>query len=153
MIFPLFEWTLPGTVIYLNDPGANPGGPRVKAGGQRIGCMGMRHLRSVRMRVPDRHAARRRILVDAWNSWTAAGRPTDRRPPPTDAPRPKRTSATCGVAGPLTIRLGEGRPCDIDSVTITVTEESSETPVATAELTSLRRVWTGTLSGLTVGNG
>ena len=73
-------------------------------------------------------------------------------PPPAAAPLPATTSVTVRVAGPLTAASAKGSHADIDSVTIAVTEESSEAPLATAELKkSPDGVWTGTLSGLAVG--
>ena len=81
-----------------------------------------------------------------------AGPPASDGPPPTDARPPETTSVTVRVAGPLTIASAKGSHADIASVTITVTEANSETPLATAELQkSAAGVWTGTLSGLTVG--
>ena len=80
----------------------------------------------------------------------AAGPPTA-GPPPADAV-PETTSVTVRVAGPLTVASAKGSHADIASVTITVTETSSRTQVATAELKkSPAGVWTGTLSGLTIG--
>lgn len=82
----------------------------------------------------------------------AAGPPASGGSPPTDARPPETTSVTVRVAGPLTVASAKGSHADIASVTITVTEKGSETQVATAELTrSPAGVWTGTLSGLTVG--
>ena len=81
----------------------------------------------------------------------AAGPPTA-GPPPTDAAPAETTSVTVRVAGPLTVASAKGSHADIASVTITVTETSSGTQVATAELKkSPAGVWTGTLSGLTIG--
>ena len=76
--------------------------------------------------------------------------------PPSDGPsssavprRSETTAVTVRVAGPLTIASAKGSHADIATVTVTVTGQ--ETP-ATANLTrSPDGVWTGTLSGLTVG--
>lgn len=78
-------------------------------------------------------------------------------PPPNDGPRPSATtSATVRVAGPLSIASAKGSHADIARVTITVTGENAlgnhQNPLATAVLAlSPEDMWTGTLSGLTVG--
>ena len=73
-------------------------------------------------------------------------------PPPADPPPPETATVTVRVAGPLTVASAKGSHADIASVTITVTEENSQTVLATARLSkSPGGGWTGTLSGLTVG--
>ncbi|MDE0027713.1 MAG: lamin tail domain-containing protein [Spirochaetaceae bacterium] len=77
--------------------------------------------------------------------------------PPHDGPGPSATtSATVRVAGPLTIASAKGSHADIASVTVTVAGNNAlgnhQDPLATSVLTrSPDGVWTGTLSGLTVG--
>ena len=79
------------------------------------------------------------------------------RLPPDDGPRPfATTSATVRVAGPLTIASAKGSHVDIASVTVTVAGNNAlgnhQDPLATAVLTRTPDgMWTGTLSGLTVG--
>ena len=78
-------------------------------------------------------------------------------PRPNDGPRPSATtSAIVRVAGPLTIASAKGGHADIAGVTITVAGENAlgnyQDPLATAALVRSREgMWTGTLSGLTVG--
>ena len=84
-------------------------------------------------------------------------------PPPSDGPsssavprRSETTAVTVRVAGPLTVASAKGSHADIATVTISVagqdSEGNSQDPLATANLTrSPDGVWTGTLSGLTVG--
>ena len=77
--------------------------------------------------------------------------------PPDDGPRPSAiTSATVLVAGPLTIASAKGSHADIAGVTVTVAGDNAlgnhQDPLATAALVrSPEGLWTGTLSGLTVG--
>ena len=85
---------------------------------------------------------------------SAAGRPSRDGPPAPAAPLPETTSVTVAarLARPLTIASARGSHADVTSVTITVTEKNSESPLATAELAkSADGAWTGTLSGLAVG--
>ena len=76
---------------------------------------------------------------------------------PNDGPRPAHTaSATVRVAGPLIIASAKGGHDDIASVTVTVAGENGlgnhQDPLAAADLVrSPDGIWTGTLSGLTVG--
>ena len=78
-------------------------------------------------------------------------------PPAGDTrPRAETTSVTVRVAGPLTVASAKGGHDDIDSVTISVAGNDAggtpQDPLATATLTrSPAGVWTGTLSGLTIG--
>ena len=84
----------------------------------------------------------------------ATGRPSRDGPPAPAAPLPETTSVTVAarLARPLTIASAKGGHADVASVTITVTEKNSESPLATAELAkSADGAWTGTLSGLAVG--
>ena len=83
--------------------------------------------------------------------------PSPARLPPDAGPGPSATtSATVLVAGPLTIASAKGAHADIAAVTITVAGENAlgnhQDPLATAALVRSRDgLWTGTLSGLTVG--
>ena len=87
---------------------------------------------------------------------------TDGRPPsdgPASSAAPRRyetTSVTVRVAGPLTVASAKGTHADIATVTISVAGQDSkgvhQDTLATANLgQSPDGIWTGTLSGLTVG--
>ena len=85
-------------------------------------------------------------------------RPAANDGPPAGAtqPRAETTSVTVRVAGPLTVASAKGSHEDIDSVTISVagndTDGNHQDPLATATLArSSAGVWTGTLTGLTIG--
>ena len=80
----------------------------------------------------------------------------DGPPAGTTQPRAETTSVTVRVAGPLTVASAKGSHEDIDSVTISVagndTDGNHQDPLATATLArSSAGVWTGTLTGLTIG--
>ena len=85
-------------------------------------------------------------------------RPAANDGPPAGAtqPRAETTSVTVRMAGPLTVASAKGSHEDIDSVTISVagndTDGNHQDPLATATLArSSAGVWTGTLTGLTIG--
>ena len=85
---------------------------------------------------------------------SASVRPSSDGPPAPAAPLPETTSVTVAarLARPLTVASAKGGHADVASVTITVTEENSESPLATAKLKkSSDGAWTGTLSGLAIG--
>ena len=76
--------------------------------------------------------------------------------PSESPPRTATTSVTVRVAGPLTVASAKGGHEDITSVTISVAgndvDGNHQDPLATATLVrSPAGVWTGTLSGLTMG--
>ena len=85
---------------------------------------------------------------------TSTERPTSSDGPPSSATRQLAgtTSATVRVAGPLTIASAKGDHADIESVTVTVSGRDSQgthqDSLATAALTPVGRLWSGTLSGL-----
>ena len=87
----------------------------------------------------------------------AAVAPAAVQPAPAQSPpRSATTSVTVRVAGPLTVASAKGSHDDIASVTVSVAGDDAggthRDPLATATLKrSPAGVWTGTLSGLTVG--
>lgn len=81
--------------------------------------------------------------------------PNDGLPAGAPQPRAETTSVTVRVAGPLTVASAKGGHDDIASVTISVAgndaEGTHQDPLATTTLRQSAGVWTGTLSGLTIG--
>ncbi len=96
------------------------------------------------------------LAAPAATEATVAQPPPGDGPPTEPPPRSATTSVTVRVAGPLTVASAKGGHDDIDSVTVSVAgndaEGTRQDPLATATLTrSPAGVWTGTLSGLTMG--
>ena len=121
----------------------------------------MKHLLSVRSHVAGLAtwlvAASLMGCMEFMEMASTDGRPPSDGPASSAAPRRyETTSVTVRVAGPLTVASAKGTHADIATVTVTVAGENSDgvhqDALATANLgQSPDGIWTGTLSGLTVG--